>query len=63
MATKVAETTETDVCKQMQDAMVECESVMYTTMFEDAGVMTGNTGFVVKMNDGSEFQVIVKQSR
>ena len=56
-------TTETDVRKQIQYAMSECESVMYTTGFEDAGVMTNDTGFVVKMDDGSEFQVTIRQSK
>lgn len=31
--------------------------------FESAGVLTSNDGFVVKMRDGSEFQVTVVRSR
>jgi hypothetical protein len=31
--------------------------------FADAGVMTGNVGLVVQLDDGSEWQVTVIQSR
>ncbi len=31
--------------------------------FAEAGVLTNNEGFVVRMEDGSEFQVTVVQSR
>ena len=54
-------TTETDVCELIRDAMCDYESMMYTTRFEDAGVMTDDTGFVVKMDNGSEFQITVKE--
>ena len=53
--------TETDVCELIRDAMHDYESMMCTTRFEDAGVMTNDTGFVIKMDDGSEFQVTVKE--
>ena len=33
------------------------------TTFEDAGVLTKNRGLVVRMADGSEFQVDIVQSR
>jgi hypothetical protein len=31
--------------------------------FEEAGLMTYDRGFVLRMTDGTEFQVTVKQSR
>ncbi|MDT8900095.1 hypothetical protein [Anaeroselena agilis] len=31
--------------------------------FADAGVMTGNKGLVVRMDDGSEFQITIVKSR
>ena len=31
--------------------------------YEEAGVMTRDAGFVIRMRDGSEFQVTVVQSR
>jgi len=36
--------------------------VMQTTIFENAGILTNNKGLVVRMQDGSEFQVTVVQS-
>jgi len=39
------------------------DGISDVTAFEDAGVLCGNTGFVVKMGDGSEFQVTVIQVR
>jgi hypothetical protein len=38
-------------------------AVMSTTSFAEAGVLTGNFGLVVKLDDGSEFQVTVVRSR
>ena len=55
--------TETDICELIRDAMCDYESMMCTTIFDDAGVMTDDTGFVVKMDNGSEFKVTIKQSR
>ena len=31
--------------------------------YDEAGVMTTNAGFVIRMRDGSEFQVTVVQSK
>ena len=31
--------------------------------FADAGIMTNNAGLVVRMKDGSEFQITIVQSR
>ena len=55
-------TTEHEMREQMRDAMFEA-GMTDTAGFEDVGVMTNDTGFVVMMADGSEFQVTVKQSK
>jgi hypothetical protein len=34
-----------------------------TSSFEEAGVMTDNAGLVLRLEDGSEFQVTVVRSR
>jgi hypothetical protein len=39
------------------------EGVSRVRTFEAAGVMTADEGLVVSMDDGSEFQVTIKQSR
>lgn len=55
-------TTEHEMREQIRDAM--CEAGMEDTVaFEHCGVMTNDTGFVVVMSDGSEFQVTVQQTR
>jgi len=47
----------------MQSAVAGMDGVRRVTDFEAAGTMTMNAGFVVRMDDGSEFQVTVVQSR
>jgi len=56
---------------------IEMETMLYETLqdeeivpevdavrtFEEAGVLTGNRGVVVRCKDGSSFQVTVVQSR
>jgi len=37
--------------------------VLSTSTFDDAGVMTYNKGLVVRMEDGSEFQLTVVRSK
>jgi hypothetical protein len=39
------------------------QEVEYVTSFEDSGVLTSNEGLVVRLDDGSEFQVTVVRSR
>ena len=34
-----------------------------TSTFEDAGLLTKNKGLVVRMKDGSEFQITILQSK
>jgi len=56
---------------------IEMETMLYETLqdedmvpevasvrtFEEAGVLAGNRGVVVRCTDGSEFQVTIVQSR
>jgi hypothetical protein len=39
------------------------EEARYTTSFENAGVLTDNKGLIIKMTDGSEFQLTIVKSR
>lgn len=55
-------TTEHEMREQMRTAMFEA-GMEDTVAFEHCGVMTRDTGFVVQMNDGSEFHVTVQQTR
>jgi hypothetical protein len=36
--------------------------IAHSTSFEGAGVLTHNRGVVLRMNDGSEFQITIVQS-
>ncbi len=51
----------------IQDALYmhdeACEVVSDTDSFDAAGVLTRDDGIVVKMQDGSEFQVTVVRSK
>ena len=42
---------------------LDVEQVEQIRTFEDSGVLTRNRGLVITMNDGSEFQVTIVQSR
>jgi len=42
------------------DELADIENVI---TFADAGLMTNNAGVVLKLGDGSEFQVTIVQSR
>jgi len=44
----------------MPDELADIENV---STFADAGVMTNNAGLVLRLNDNSEFQVTIVQSR
>lgn len=41
-------------------ALDEARSIL---SFEDAGVLTSDEGLVLKMADGTEFQITIRQSR
>lgn len=55
--------TEFDVNEQLKDAIyeagIECTVTDYDD--EDLGVPTNDTGFAIKMQDGSEFCVTIQQ--
>ena len=53
---------ETMLYEMLQDDEAAPEVVAVRT-FEEAGVLTGNRGVVVRAADGSEFQVTIVQSR
>lgn len=39
------------------------ESVEAVMTYDEKGLLTGNTGLVVKLQDGSEFQLTIVKSR
>ena len=47
--------------KIIADALTEQDEIVSTRTFESAGVLT--TGLVVRTEDGSEFQIMIVQSR
>ena len=47
----------------IQDLDVEGVHVARVYSFEDVGVLTRNRGIVVKMDDGSEYQLTIVKSR
>ena len=55
-----------DVIEDMLDDLPEdgifWDEVKRISSFETAGVLTSNAGLVVKMKDGTEFQLTVVQS-
>ena len=58
-------TTEPEMAEQIHDALAEYEGFARTSTesFEEAGVMSNNTGLVIRTDDGSEFQVTIVQSK
>jgi len=53
---------ETLLYETLQDEEIVPEVASVRT-FEEAGVLTGNRGVVVRCTDGAEFQVTIVQSR
>lgn len=39
------------------------EEARVARSFEEAGILSGDEGLVLRMQDGSEFQVTIRQSR
>ena len=39
------------------------EETRVARSFEEAGVLSGDDGLVLRMQDGSEFQITIRQSR
>ena len=64
-ATQLAEAIEDLLNNDLSDSEGDVlgGEVRRTSSFESALVLTSNVGLVVRMNDGSEFQVTVIQSR
>jgi hypothetical protein len=56
-------TTEFDMNEQIKDAIYEAGIEATVQDYTEAGMLTNDTGIVIKMKDGSEFQVTIKQSR
>jgi hypothetical protein len=47
----------------LDDESILSEEVKSLHSFEDAGVVTNNQGFVLQLNDRSEFQITVVKSK
>ena len=45
------------------DGYFESDGVVRATPYDELGILTSNAGLVVRMDDGSEFQVTVVRSR
>lgn len=45
----------------MEDTALEEAKTVQS--FEEAGVLSGDEGLVLRMQDGSEFQITIRQSR
>ena len=41
----------------------DLEETRVARSFEEAGVLSGDEGLVLRMRDGSEFQITIRQSR
>ena len=59
--------TESEFVEYIDEALMwsseETGMIIGSGSFESVGMMTRNEGLVVRMNDGSEFQVTVVKSR
>ena len=41
----------------------DLEEIRVARSFNEAGVLSGDEGLVLRMQDGSEFQITIRQSR
>jgi hypothetical protein len=55
--------TERDIETLLIEGLSEQDDTRGIATFEDAGVMTTNKGVVLRMEDGSEFQITIVRSR
>ena len=46
-----------------RDMVAEIEGITTVATFEDAALLTGNAGLVIRTADGSEFQITIVKSR
>jgi hypothetical protein len=52
-----------ELIETMAEAIAEQTEVRMVMTYEEAGMLTNDTGLVVRTNDGSEFQITVVKSR
>jgi hypothetical protein len=50
---------EAGLCELLRDALAETGMVKSVETFEAAGIMTRNSGLIVRLGDGTKFQVTV----
>ena len=59
--------TDSEFVEYLDEALMwsseETGMIIGSASFQDVGMMTRNEGLVVRMNDGSEFQVTIVKSR
>jgi hypothetical protein len=60
---KMAEHIEDAIYNREEDVKFDGPYVDDITTFEDFGMLTKNKGLVIKMEDGSEFQITIVKSR
>lgn len=61
--TETTRPTEQDIEGLLIERLSDQDDARGITTFEDAGVMTRNKGVVLRMEDGSEFQITIVRSR
>lgn len=57
-----------DACERAEETRDEpvdelIHNIVETVDFKDAGMMCGNPGFTLRMDDGSEFQIQIVRSK
>ena len=58
-----AGTSESDMESRIADLFHETSDVSDVRTFEESGIMTRNKGLVIRLDDGSEFQLTIVKSR
>jgi hypothetical protein len=66
-------TNEEDMARAIEDALFEADDnaagedgervIRRVSSFADAGVLTADTGLVVRLHDGSEYQITIVRSK
>ena len=52
-----------ELIETIAESLAELDEVRMVMTYEEAGMLTRDSGLVVKTNDGSEFQITIVQSR
>jgi hypothetical protein len=52
-----------ELIETIAEAIAEHDEVRLVMTYEEAGMLTNDTGLVVRTTDGSEFQITVVKSR